>query len=483
MANKNETFFSRFARDPLNADVNNVNLDYTASVDYIVEVPAKVAEVKATGTVTLVEDEFTAVTMITVDDVEVMSAGVNYNTNIATTAAAVVSNINAHTSDPNYIATNVGGVITIEAVYETGVGPNGFVVVDTVASLANTPVAMANGVTEVLSSGTVTLSGTSGDITGITVNAVEVMNGTESFDTDLETTAAAIVASIIAKTSSPNYTAANTGAVITILAIAGTGTGPNTFVVDTTESGGDISAADVAFSGGVAEVLATGTITFTGEGACSMVSVNGVDVMSGPEAWDSDLTTTIQAVADNITAHTSAPDYNGSEVGGVLTITAVATSGATPNGFVLSDDTVRASSTDMAGGVAYVPYARLVINRLILYIEDTGTATVATYGADPAWTNGTNLLYEKNGVEVDILDGLTIKTNADIAHYCYDVSLNAWGAGKINVLGRWTFSKAIPGGITLRGTDKFIVRTNIEDMTGVTDNHFCIQGYYDEDEH
>lgn len=480
MGNLNEVFFSRFARDPLNADATNVNLNYTASKDYIIEVPPKTAEVKATGTVTLVDDAFTEVTMITVNSVDVLSSAVSFNTDADTTADGVVSNLNAHTSVPNYIATQTGGVITIEAVYETGSDPNGFVVAATVASLANTPVAMANGVTEVLSSGTVTISGTSGDITGITVNAVEVMNGTESFTTDLATTATAIAASIVAKTSVPNYTAASVGAVITITAAAGTGTGPNTFVVDTTESGGDIAAVDVDFAGGVAEVLATGQITFTGEGDCDMVTVNDVDVMSSAVDWITDLTTTIQAVADNITAHTSSPDYNASEVGGVLTITAVAGSGATPNTFVLADTTVRASDTDMSGGVAYVPLKRLVLQRIIIYIEDAGVATTAKYGAEDAFTNGYGMLYTKNGDEVDLLDGINIKNNANLAQRNYDVTLNAWGAANINVVARWTFSHGLP--ITLRGTDKFIIRTNIEDMTGLITHTFCVQGFSDVDD-
>ncbi len=108
------------------------------------------------------------------------------------------------------------------------------------------------GYTETLASGTVTLTGTSGDITSMKVNSVEIMNGTVTWDTDVETVATAIVASITAKTSVPEYTATSVLGVITITAIAGTGATPNTFVIATTESGGDIVAVDVALSGGLA---------------------------------------------------------------------------------------------------------------------------------------------------------------------------------------------------------------------------------------
>ena len=104
--------------------------------------------------------------------------------------------------------------------------------------------------------GSVTITGGSvsagvNKIDGITVDAVEVMNGSEDFDTDNATTAAAVAASIVAKTSSPNYTAYSTGAVITIQAVA-TGTGPNTFVVATDEQG-DVTVTDVNLAGGTAD--------------------------------------------------------------------------------------------------------------------------------------------------------------------------------------------------------------------------------------
>jgi len=73
-------------------------------------------------------------------------------------------------------------------------------------------------------------SGASGSVDGITVNSVEVMNGAESFDTDLNTTATNVAASINTKTSSPNYSARAAGPRVIIKADA-TGTGPDGFAV------------------------------------------------------------------------------------------------------------------------------------------------------------------------------------------------------------------------------------------------------------
>lgn len=103
---------------------------------------------------------------------------------------------------------------------------------------------------ETLATGSVTLSGTSGSITGITVNSVQIMSGTEAWVTSLAVTATNIADNITAFASSPNYTATASGAVITIRAATGSGTTPNGFVVTTTESGGDIVAVDINMAGG-----------------------------------------------------------------------------------------------------------------------------------------------------------------------------------------------------------------------------------------
>ena len=94
-----------------------------------------------------------------------------------------------------------------------------------------------------ISWGTVTLTGGgSGSVDGITVNSVEVMNGAETFDTDLTTTATNVATSINAKTSSPNYTATSVGQVITIRALV-----ENTFTV--TSSTTTITSTDANMSG------------------------------------------------------------------------------------------------------------------------------------------------------------------------------------------------------------------------------------------
>ena len=82
-------------------------------------------------------------------------------------------------------------------------------------------------------------------VSSITVDSVEIMSGTEIFETDLDTTASNIADNINAHTSDPNYTAVANGAVITIsslsegdaLVVAATSAVIVTTDVDMSESG------------------------------------------------------------------------------------------------------------------------------------------------------------------------------------------------------------------------------------------------------
>lgn len=106
-------------------------------------------------------------------------------------------------------------------------------------------------------------------------------------------------------------------------------------------------------------IAAVGTVTLTGgaAGSVDMISVNGVNVMSGAESFVTDLTTTAANVAANITAYTSSPNYTATSVGQVVYITA-STAGAATNGYAVAGvvTTITVTATSMAGGQnAYTP--------------------------------------------------------------------------------------------------------------------------------
>lgn len=103
----------------------------------------------------------------------------------------------------------------------------------------------------------------------------------------------------------------------------------------------------------IGEVLSSATITLGAAGGnITSVSVNGVVITSGPVAFDTDLATTAAALAANINANTSDPDYSATAAGAIVTIQAMAGTGANPNGYTVSVVIagMTAAVTNMAGG-------------------------------------------------------------------------------------------------------------------------------------
>lgn len=99
-------------------------------------------------------------------------------------------------------------------------------------------------------------------------------------------------------------------------------------------------------------VAGTCTVTLTGgaSGSVDSVTINGVEVMSGAVSFTTDLATTATAVAANITAHTSSPNYTAAAVGEVITITASTTGSASNGATTVTATTITAVSTDMVNG-------------------------------------------------------------------------------------------------------------------------------------
>lgn len=134
---------------------------------------------------------------------------------------------------------------------------------------------------EVRAVGTVTLTGgSSGNISSITVNSVEVLGATITYDTSLSNTASLIAAQINAYQSVPKYSATSSGAVVSIKAMPGTGTGPNGYVVASTAA--TLTKTDANMASGVAGVngLTFGT-TSAGVLSKSTGTWSGTNVASG----------------------------------------------------------------------------------------------------------------------------------------------------------------------------------------------------------
>ncbi len=100
--------------------------------------------------------------------------------------------------------------------------------------------------------------------------------------------------------------------------------------------------------------MAQGSVDLTGGGAGSVdgITVDGVQVMSGAVAFNTDLETTAADVAANINAFTSAPNYDAVAAGSKVVVLG-SVSDSSENGFVIVSTTTTITSTDvnMAGGV------------------------------------------------------------------------------------------------------------------------------------
>ena len=200
---------------------------------------------------------------------------------------------------------------------------------------------------------------------------------------------------------------------------------------------------------GVTEVLAIGKITITGgTGGNLAIAINGVNATSAAVAWNTDIATTATDVAANISAHTSAPDYNATASAGVITITAVVASGETPNGFAIvatpSTDITTGSIVNMGGGVTAI----------------TGVAQIDTLTIGGTWAVGDSYVVAINGANFGgntsnytalTFDSKMYATVGSLLRFCKINDPSEWddavtaniGAGFINISNHFSGSDAL----------------------------------------
>lgn len=98
---------------------------------------------------------------------------------------------------------------------------------------------------------------------------------------------------------------------------------------------------------------AEGSVELTGGGSGSVdsITVNGVTITSGAEAFDTSLAQTAQNVVDNINANDTTPNYRAYREGVFIYIVS-RKRGTTPNGYVVvsSTTTITSSDVNLSGG-------------------------------------------------------------------------------------------------------------------------------------
>ena len=211
-----------------------------------------------------------------VTDWDTLATTIGSNNAIASALAAAINNsvsVNATSSldTITITAATAGTAFTIsKSTVNNGSNPDqDIVLTQTQANVV--------AVTEVLATGTVTITGGTSNpgvnmMTSITVDGVDIMGAAVDWGTSNSATATAIAAQITSNVSVPNYTATVNGPVITISAAAGSGASPNGFVIVTNEGGDLTSTHSATMTGGVSAVSAvaqvyTAQITGTFESA------------------------------------------------------------------------------------------------------------------------------------------------------------------------------------------------------------------------
>jgi hypothetical protein len=198
-----------------------------------------------------------------------------------------------------------------------------------------------------VTSGSASIVNTIGDIK---LNGVSILGVPVQHTGNNSTTAAAVAAQINSFVSSPDYTAAAVGAVVTITAAA-TGVAANGLTPAITLNGDVLVAGITAMAGGAVSAPSQ----------LADLLVNGVSIVAGPIDWRTDNATTAQAIADSINTYASSPDYTATVVGEKVNILA-AGAGAAANGYAVTFTLLRNLVLTPGAGVSLANGVTLVDN-------------------------------------------------------------------------------------------------------------------------
>ncbi len=120
----------------------------------------------------------------------------------------------------------------------------------------------------------------------------------------------------------------------------------------------------------------------------------------------------------------------------------------------------------------------LYVNRLIVFIADSGSVDAGYYGNSITLSNGIEIKYEKqDGTLIkDITDGMPIKTNADYARYGFQVSDISFGSGLNYIHAVLTFEKN--GTALAIGNDEQLAIYLNDDFRALRQHTFRAGAYY-----
>lgn len=120
----------------------------------------------------------------------------------------------------------------------------------------------------------------------------------------------------------------------------------------------------------------------------------------------------------------------------------------------------------------------LHINRLVVFVADSGSVDAGMYGNNIILSNGIEIKHEKqDGTLIkDITDGMPIKTNADYAKFGFQVSDISFGSGLNYIHAVLTFNKNGTG-ITLQPDEQLAIYFH-DSFTKLVNHTFRAGAYY-----
>jgi len=119
----------------------------------------------------------------------------------------------------------------------------------------------------------------------------------------------------------------------------------------------------------------------------------------------------------------------------------------------------------------------LLLNRFMIYVEDSGAFAASKYGYNLTLNNGLKFYTKKGGgSRISLIGGQAIKTNSQIGLYCYDVYISSYGTGTNSLSSRWSFDKYGPG-ITLLPGEQFGVHLE-DDFSDLIAHRMFAEGEY-----
>lgn len=263
---------------------------------------------------------------------------------------------------------------------------------------AVTPAAAATGSFEV-TGGT---NNVANQITAITIAGVNLISGAVTHTGDNATTAAAIASAINSTTSSPDYSAASDGQLVTITAVT-PGPSPNGKAIVRAVTGDFTTGNATNMNGGAAAVSST----------LVDLSVNGTPAINAPVVWSTSNEATASAIAAAINGYSSNPEYVATAAGPTVTIIA-SVAGAEANG--------RTVDFALADGFQVTPSVGLVLE------NGSSTTAVAAVGSLTVTGGTNNVANQLTGLTID---GIAVISGA-ITHTGNNTTTAAAIANAIN---------------------------------------------------